>query len=121
MAAINLTVNRLIRICYGPFRLGDLQPGDVQEVRGKVLRDQLGPARMPEDTACRSTPAKGALPPKPAPKPRQNPAQNSRKRSANAEAWQARCPSRRQNPACGGGMGKAAAKARRTISAPKCP
>ena len=42
MSAINLTVNRLIRTSYGPFRLGDLQPGDVEEVRGKVLRDQLG-------------------------------------------------------------------------------
>ena len=30
MAAINLTVNRLIRISYGPFRLGDLQPGEVE-------------------------------------------------------------------------------------------
>lgn len=42
MAAINLTVNRLIRISYGPFRLGELEPGEVSEVRGKVLRDQLG-------------------------------------------------------------------------------
>lgn len=42
MSAINLTVNRLIRVSYGPFRLGELQPGEVEEVRGKVLRDQLG-------------------------------------------------------------------------------
>jgi 23S rRNA pseudouridine2605 synthase len=42
MSAINLTVNRLIRVSYGPFRLGDLEPGAVEEVRGKVLRDQLG-------------------------------------------------------------------------------
>ena len=40
--AIDLTVNRLIRTSYGPFRLGDMEPGDVSEVRGKVLRDQLG-------------------------------------------------------------------------------
>ena len=44
MTAIGLTVNRLIRVSYGPFRLGELQPGEVEEVRGKVLRDQLGPA-----------------------------------------------------------------------------
>lgn len=55
MAAINLTVNRLIRISYGPFRLGDLQPGDVEEVRGKVLRDQLGFDPRAEDDG---TPAK---------------------------------------------------------------
>jgi 23S rRNA pseudouridine2605 synthase len=45
MAAIGLTVNRLIRISYGPFRLDDLQPGEVVEVRPRVLRDQLGPGR----------------------------------------------------------------------------
>jgi len=38
-------VNRLIRIAYGPFQLGDLQPGAVEEVTGKVLREQLGKAR----------------------------------------------------------------------------
>jgi len=42
MAEIGLTVNRLIRISYGPFRLSEMEPGDVSEVRGKVLRDQLG-------------------------------------------------------------------------------
>lgn len=51
MVAIGLVVNRLIRVSYGPFRLGDLQPGDVEEVRGKVLRDQLGEGRTPEDEA----------------------------------------------------------------------
>lgn len=42
MNAIDLYVNRLIRVSYGPFRLGELQPGEVEEVRQKVLRDQLG-------------------------------------------------------------------------------
>ena len=42
LTAINLTVNRLIRTSYGPFRLGDMEPGAVEEVRGRVLRDQLG-------------------------------------------------------------------------------
>jgi 23S rRNA pseudouridine2605 synthase len=39
---LGLSVNRLIRISYGPFQLGDLEPGEVREVRGRVLRDQLG-------------------------------------------------------------------------------
>lgn len=39
---IGMTVNRLIRISYGPFRLGELKPGAVEEVKGRVLRDQLG-------------------------------------------------------------------------------
>jgi 23S rRNA pseudouridine2605 synthase len=51
MAAIDLTVNRLIRVSYGPFRLGDLQPGQVEEVKGRVLRDQLGQTDPEEDQA----------------------------------------------------------------------
>ncbi|MCP5039298.1 MAG: rRNA pseudouridine synthase [Rhodobacteraceae bacterium] len=42
MEAVGLSVNRLIRVSYGPFRLGDLKPGEVEEVRARVLRDQLG-------------------------------------------------------------------------------
>ncbi|MDF1855266.1 pseudouridine synthase [Pseudooceanicola sp.] len=42
MESIGFSVNRLIRISYGPFQLGQLQPGAVEEVRAKILRDQLG-------------------------------------------------------------------------------
>ena len=42
MEAVGFTVNRLIRIGYGPFRLGDLPAGAVEEVRTRVLREQLG-------------------------------------------------------------------------------
>jgi 23S rRNA pseudouridine2605 synthase len=42
MEAVGLTVNRLIRVSYGPFQLGDLKPGEVEEIKGRVLRDQLG-------------------------------------------------------------------------------
>ncbi len=49
MNAINLTVNRLIRVSYGPFRLNDMVPGQVEEVRGKVLREQLGEGPTPVD------------------------------------------------------------------------
>ena len=42
MADIGLTVNRLIRVSYGPFQLGQLKPGEVVEIRPKVVRDQLG-------------------------------------------------------------------------------
>jgi 23S rRNA pseudouridine2605 synthase len=37
-----LTVNRLIRVSFGPFALGDLAEGAVEEVKSKVLADQLG-------------------------------------------------------------------------------
>ena len=39
---LGLGVNRLIRLSFGPFQLGDLEPGLVEEVRTKVLREQLG-------------------------------------------------------------------------------
>ena len=35
-------VSRLIRIAYGPFQLGALKKGEVDEVRSKVLKEQLG-------------------------------------------------------------------------------
>lgn len=42
MEEIGLVVNRLIRISYGPFRLNNIKSGEVEEVRPRVLRDQLG-------------------------------------------------------------------------------
>jgi 23S rRNA pseudouridine2605 synthase len=42
MEHLGWTVSRLIRVSYGPFQLGSLEKGDVEEVRGKVLKDQLG-------------------------------------------------------------------------------
>ena len=42
MAHLGLDVTRLIRVSYGPFQLGDLAEGAVEEVRLKMLREQLG-------------------------------------------------------------------------------
>jgi 23S rRNA pseudouridine2605 synthase len=42
MADLELPVTRLIRVSYGPFQLGQLAQGAVEEVRRKVVRDQLG-------------------------------------------------------------------------------
>ena len=39
---LGLHVNRLIRVSFGPFELGDLGEGEAAEVRTRVLRDQLG-------------------------------------------------------------------------------
>jgi 23S rRNA pseudouridine2605 synthase len=35
-------VSRLIRVSFGPFQLGGLRAGEVEEVTGKVLREQVG-------------------------------------------------------------------------------
>ena len=61
MEHLNLTVNRLIRISFGPFQLGNLAQGGVEEIKGRTLREQLGevapqtprkpqPARKPPHT-----------------------------------------------------------------------
>lgn len=42
MEAVGLSVNRLIRTAYGPFRLGTLPEGGVEEAPTKTLNDQLG-------------------------------------------------------------------------------
>jgi len=42
LAHLGLDVNRLIRVSYGPFQLGDLDEGAVDEVPSRVLREQLG-------------------------------------------------------------------------------
>lgn len=50
MEAIGLSVNRLLRVSYGPFQLGELKAGEVEEIRQRVVREQLGmdaPAKTP--------------------------------------------------------------------------
>ncbi len=42
LESLGLKVNRLIRISYGPFQLGDLAKGAVEEIKPHILKDQLG-------------------------------------------------------------------------------
>jgi len=39
---LGLAVSRLIRVSFGPFQLGDLAEDAIEEVRTRVLREQLG-------------------------------------------------------------------------------
>ncbi|WP_245412016.1 pseudouridine synthase [Methylocella silvestris] len=69
---LGLEVNRLIRLSYGPFQLADLEEGKVEEVRTRVLRDQLGAALTDAAGADFVGPAGDALTPAPEePAPRQ--------------------------------------------------
>lgn len=49
---VGLKVNRLIRLSYGPFELGELEPGGVEELAPKVVREHLGaliaPGNLPQ-------------------------------------------------------------------------
>jgi 23S rRNA pseudouridine2605 synthase len=42
LEAVNLIVNRLIRVSYGPFELADLKPGQVDEVPPDLLAEAVG-------------------------------------------------------------------------------
>ena len=59
MEYLGYPVSRLIRLSYGPFSLGNLEDGDVREVKTNVLTEQLGLAR---------TRSKSRRPQKPKPK-----------------------------------------------------
>lgn len=63
--ALGLAVNRLVRLAYGPFALGTLEPGAVEEIGPRVIREQLvglvAPANMPtaERAAFKAAPRTG--------------------------------------------------------------
>jgi 23S rRNA pseudouridine2605 synthase len=42
LESLGLAVNRLIRTSYGPFQLLDMEPGTVEPVKARVLREHLG-------------------------------------------------------------------------------
>src|SRR5256884_2151024 len=88
---LGLKVNRLIRVSFGPFQLGELAAGEVTEVKTRTLRDQLGErlaaaagvdfsgapaapaARAPSPPRAPPAPRKGELPPARPPQPRRPP------------------------------------------------
>ena len=49
LEALGLTVNRLIRVAYGPFALGTLAAGAVEEVGPRVIREQLAAVIAPQN------------------------------------------------------------------------
>jgi 23S rRNA pseudouridine2605 synthase len=66
---LGLATNRLIRVSYGPFQLGELREGEVREIRGRVLRDQLGAKLAQAAGADFEAPVR----PPPAPEPKARP------------------------------------------------
>src|SRR5580692_844067 len=53
MAHLGLDVTRLIRIAYGPFQLGNLPRGGIEEVPTRVLRQQLPKAPASDEARPR--------------------------------------------------------------------
>ncbi len=49
LESLGLKVNRLIRLAYGPFQLGTLGVGEVEEIGPRVIREQLADVVLPEN------------------------------------------------------------------------
>lgn len=62
---LGLDVNRLIRVSFGPFQLADLAEGEADEVRSRVIRDQLGEDLMAKAGVDLEAPRRDELPPAP--------------------------------------------------------
>ncbi|MBH5372097.1 pseudouridine synthase [Bradyrhizobium glycinis] len=59
-AHLGLEVNRLIRVSYGPFQLGEIPEGQVEEIRSRVLREQLGDKVIEKSGAQFDVPSKSS-------------------------------------------------------------
>ena len=66
---LGMSVNRLIRVSFGPFELGDLAEGELAEVRSRVLRDQLGAKLAREAGVDFEAPLRDDAPPPAEPPP----------------------------------------------------
>ncbi len=87
LAHLGLDTNRLIRISYGPFQLGDLAEGEVREIRGRVLRDQLGAKLAAAAHADFEAPVRESARPEPKPvKPRSGKPASAKPRPAGPHA-----------------------------------
>ena len=65
LGALGLEVARLIRISYGPFQLSDLPEGHVLEIKGRMLREQLGERLVEEAGANFDAPVVNQFPNQP--------------------------------------------------------
>ncbi len=95
LGELGLAVTRLIRVSFGPFQLGELAEGAIEEVRTRVLREQLGERLVALSGADFSAPT--AAPPPLAKKEvtkkefakKEAPRESARKKSTS-HSWRAR-------------------------------
>jgi 23S rRNA pseudouridine2605 synthase len=86
LGALGLTVTRLIRVSFGPFQLGELAEGDIEEVRTRVLREQLGPKLVAQSGADFSI----APAPSPPPARRDERPKDKRQNKPISHSWRAK-------------------------------
>ena len=61
MESIELKVMRLIRISFGPFQLGNLEAGQIEEVKPTSLKEQLGIVSNKPDNFAKAQKRKNSL------------------------------------------------------------
>jgi len=119
LESVGLTVNRLIRLAYGPFRLDVLPIGSVEEVGPRVIRELLGDHIRPENLPTGNTvetpaPIPGRRIATPIVKGKSGSAMSDPSRKPSrvraAETAQADAVERRERPAKKAGWAKAAPK-----------
>jgi len=81
---LGLDVTRLIRVSFGPFQLGELKAGKVEEIRTRTLREQLGERLVAESGVDFSMP----LVPR-APAPDKDPKRETKPRKPPSHSWRA--------------------------------
>jgi len=96
LGALGLEVNRLIRISFGPFQLGDLPEGQVTEIRSRTLRDQLSPKMIADAGLNFDAPIIDRTP-KIAPEP-EKPAYGRLERDRQRDTEQRSTPGKRDRP-----------------------
>jgi 23S rRNA pseudouridine2605 synthase len=79
---LGLAVTRLIRVSFGPFQLGELAEGEVEEVQTRVLREQLGERLAALSSADFSAP----LIARPQPEAQETPRKDQRQRPAGSRS-----------------------------------
>jgi 23S rRNA pseudouridine2605 synthase len=80
MTHLGLAVTRLIRLSYGPFQLGNLPRGAIEEVPPRVMREQLGDEAKPGTAERKPKPQRH----QPAPRPQRPSRPNKDARTKNA-------------------------------------
>jgi 23S rRNA pseudouridine2605 synthase len=73
---LGLQVARLIRVSFGPFQLGEMPAGAIEEVKTRHLREQLG-ERLAKLAGCDFSAPISVVPPAPIPPPKGEGAERS--------------------------------------------
>ena len=97
LAHLGLSTTRLIRVSFGPFQLGDVPEGEVREIRGKVLRDQLGSKLAKAAGADFEAPVRLPVPPKEDEPKQRTPARPGVRQRAAGRRAEAKAEARKNN------------------------